>query len=167
MALQCDQLDRGAMDLRLMNEALQTEELKAFLEHAKVPLPRKVQAIEQVLEDVDPLTRNLLSLLVSRGLIDLGPEIESGYRQMLDEFRGREQAQVYSAVPLKDLEKQGVVEFVSELIKKEVRLESRVDPSILGGLVIRVGDKLIDGSTRTRLSDLGKQLQRNTAGIGV
>ena len=46
------------------------------------------------------------------------------------------------------------------MIRKEVVMETQVDPSILGGLVIRVGDRLIDGSTKTRLAELGKRLQR-------
>ena len=160
IALQRDQLDQWASDLGLVVEALQNEEFSAFLEHAKVPLAQKVQTIGEAFQGVDPMVRNLLSLLVSRGLAELVPEVEEGYRELLDQHRGREKVDVSSAVPLEDSEREQIIRVLTRLINKEVVLDSRVDPSILGGLVIKVGDRLIDGSTRTRLEGLGKQLQR-------
>ena len=154
------QVDQLGDDLRMAEQALQNEQLRAFLEHAKVPLSRKSQAIEEVLQGADPLIRNLLSLLVSRGLVDLVPEVEREYQQLLDELRGRERVQVYAAVPLHDSEKGRINRFLADLIKREVVLDSQVDPSILGGLIIKIGDRLVDGSTRTRLETLGKQLQK-------
>ena len=160
IALQRDQLDQWASDLHLVVEALRNEEFSAFLEHAKIPLPRKVQTIGEAFQGVDPMVQNLLSLLVSRGLVELVPEVEEGYQELLDQHRGREQVDVSSAVPLRDSEREQIVQFLTRLINKDVVLDSRVDPSILGGLVIKVGDRLIDGSTRTRLQGLGKQLQK-------
>ena len=159
IALQRGQLDQWASDLGLVVEALQNDEFSAFLEHAKVPLAQKVQTIGEAFQEVDPMVLNLLSLLVSRGLAELVPEVEEGYRELLDQHRGREKVDVSSAVPLEDSEREQIVRFLTRLINKEVVLDSRVDPSILGGLVIKVGDRLIDGSTRTRLEGLGKQLQ--------
>ena len=167
LALERGQLEQWAEDLGLISQALQDQELRAFLEHAKIPLPRKVQTIEDGFQGLDPLVQNLLSLLVSRGLVELVPEVEQVYQQLLNEFRGREQVEVYSAVPLEDPERERIARFLAELINKEIVLDSQVDPSILGGLVIKVGDKLIDGSTRTRLEELGSRLQRDGAEMGV
>ena len=160
IALQRDQLDQWANDLRLVVEALQNEEFSTFLEHSKVPLSRKVQTIGEAFPGIDPLVRNLLSLLVSRGLVEMVPDVEEGYQELLDQHRGREKVDVSSAVPLEDSEREQIIRFLTRLINKEVVLDSQVDPSILGGLVIKVGDRLIDGSTRTRLEGLGKELQR-------
>lgn len=159
IALQHDRLDQWAGDLRFVSEGLQNEELRAFLGHAKVPLHQKLQAAAEVLKGIDPLVQNLLSVLVSRGIASLIPDVEAAYQQMLDQHRGREQVDVRSAVPLEDAERDRVVRFLTELIGKEVVLETSVDPSILGGLVIKVGDKLLDGSARAKLEELGKQLQ--------
>ena len=159
IALQRDRLDQWAGDLRLMSERLQNEELRAFLEHAKVPLHQKLRATGEVLEGIDPLVHNLLSVLISRGIVGLIHDVEAGYQRLLNQHRGREQVEVRSAVPLEDAERDRVVRFLTGLISKEVVLETSVDPSILGGLVIKVGDKLIDGSARTKLEELGKQLQ--------
>ena len=153
--------------MQTINQGLQAEEFRAFLEHAKVPMPRKVHTIGEVLAGVDPIMQNLLFVLVSRGLVDLVPEVQQAYQGLLDEFKGREQVQVSSAVPLEDGERVRIALFLSELINKDVVLDTRVDPSILGGLVIKIGDKLIDGSTRTRLEELGRQLQRDSSAIGA
>ena len=166
IALQRGQLDRWADDLGLVVDALQDREFVTFLEHAKIPLPRKVVAIGEVFSEVDEVVRNMLSLLVSRGLVELVPEVEKGYQELLNEFKGREQVEVSSAVPLEDFERERVSVFMGELIRKEVVLDAGVDPAILGGLVIKVSDKLIDGSTRTRLEELGKRLQRDRIEVG-
>ena len=163
IGLQSGRLDQWADDLRSITKGLQTAELKAFLEHAKVPLGRKVTTIAEAFQGLDPLARNLLSLMVSRGLVDLVPEVEAEFRRLLNEYQSIEQVEVRSAVPLEDVERERITRFLGELINKQVSLDAKVDPTILGGLVIKVGAKLIDGSTRTRLGELGKQLQREVA----
>ena len=167
IASQRDTVDAWAGDLRLMSETLESEELRAFLDHAKIPLPRKVETIDQVLGEADQAVRNLLSLLVSRGLVELAPEVEAEYLQLLNELRGMERVEVQSAVPLEAGERERVTQFMAGLINKEVLLDTSVDPSILGGLLIRVGYRLIDGSTRTRLNQLKKQLQRDSTQVGI
>ena len=167
IAVQQDRLDQWVDDLGHVTGALENAELLALLEHAKIPLSRKVEAVDAVLPRVDPLVRNMLSLLVSRGLANMAPEVERGYQQLLNQLKGREEVQVTSVVPLAEGEKNRVTSFVSKLISREVLLDTQIDASLLGGLVIRVGDKLLDGSTRTRLDELGKRLQSDGAAIGV
>jgi len=164
IAQERDQLDTCAQDLNQISQALQSEEFTAFLEHAKVPLNTKVKAITEVLAGTDPLAQNLISLLVSRGLVDMAFQVQKEYQRLLDEHRGREHVAVYSAVPLDSQEEERIASFLTDLIRKEIVLDTRVDPSILGGLVLRVGDKLVDGSTRSRLQGLRKQLQGDTVG---
>ena len=161
LASESGQLEQWTDHLRIMAEALENEELRTFFEHAKVPLSRKVDTIGRILPEPTPIARNLLSLLVSRGLVQLLPEVEKAFQQLLNELRGREEVEVTSAVPLQDQEKERIVGFLTSLTGKDVLLDSRVDPSILGGLVMRVGDRLIDGSTRSKLEALGKELQTN------
>ena len=161
LASESGQLDQWTDHLRIMAEALENEELRTFFEHAKVPLSRKVDTIGRIFPEPTPIARNLLSLLVSRGLVQLLPEVEKAFHQLLNELRGREEVEVTSAVPLQDQERERIVGFLTSLTGKDVVLNSRVDPSILGGLVMRVGDRLIDGSTRSKLEGLGKELQTN------
>jgi len=159
LALQNDQLEQWGDDLRLTDQVLQDEEFRAFLSHAEVPLDRKIAAINQVLESVDPLVKNLVSLLVSRGAVNLIHDVLTSYNRLVDMHRGRQQVEVTSAVPLSDQELERITRFASNLINKEVVVSIQVDESILGGLVIQIGDQLMDGSTRSRLEELRKQIR--------
>ena len=70
-----------------------------------------------------------------------------------------ERVSVYSAIALDDPEKERIVRFVQEMTDSKVVLDAQVDPSIIGGLVIRIGDKLLDGSTKSKLEKLKEELE--------
>ena len=159
LALQNDQLELWSNDLRLADQVLQDEEFRAFLSHAEVPLERKINAVNTVLESVDPLVKNLVALLVTRGVASLMHDVQTAYNRLVDAHRGRQQVEVTSAVPLSDQELERITRFASNLINKEVVVSTQVDESILGGVVIQIGDQLLDGSTRSRLEALRKQIR--------
>ena len=77
---------------------------------------------------------------------------------MLDAHRGIERAEVVSAVPLDDAQRDNVADMLARTSGKEIRLSTRVDPEILGGMVIRVGDRVMDGSARTRLQSMRREM---------
>ena len=146
-----------------ISQAFESEEFGAFLENAKIPLESKSQAIEASFPEVEPLLLNLLNLMVAKGVAARMPDVLLAYRQLLDQYRGREQAEVVSAIPLEEREWQQVAGFLEELAQVDVVLQSKVDPSILGGLVIRIGNKLIDGSTRSKLHTMSENLRRGVS----
>ncbi|PKB82476.1 MAG: hypothetical protein BZY88_04410 [SAR202 cluster bacterium Io17-Chloro-G9] len=158
LAKEQDQLDQWAGDLQLVFQALQDEEFNAFLKHAEVPAADKVTAIGTVLSSVHPLVQNLVHILVSGGLVDLLPQLHEAYESLLDEYRDRQRVEVTSAIPLEDRELERITTFLSGLIQKEVVATTVVDESILGGVVIRMGDRLLDGSARSRLEGLRNRL---------
>ena len=73
-------------------------------------------------------------------------------------YRGIETAEVTTAVPLDDKDKKKLAEKLGALVGAKVELKTQVDPEILGGIVARVGGKLLDGSTRSKLAALKKEL---------
>ena len=152
------QVDLWGLELWAVEDALQNEEFRALLEQAAIPMSRKVRMIADVLKGVNPLVQNLVCLLVSRRRLSLISGIRQEYMRLVDAYHGRERVQVMSAVPLDTDEQERVTRLLREMVGREVVLESRVDPETLGGLVIRVGDKLIDGSVRGRLEDLKESL---------
>ena len=81
----------------------------------------------------------------------------------MDEFKGRQAVEVISAVVLDVKEEQRIREFVSKLIQKEVVITTRVDEAILGGVIIQVGDQLLDGSLRSKLEDLRREIKSDVA----
>lgn len=158
LALERDQLDAWAGDLQLASQVLQDSDFRTFLTHAGVPVEDKIKSIDAVLRDVHPLVRNLVDVLVTRGLVDLALELEAAYGELLDGHHGRQRVEVTSAVPLDDGELARITRFVSDLTRKEVVVSAQVDESILGGMVIQIGDQLLDGSTRSRLEELRNRM---------
>ena len=158
LAREHNQLDAWAFDLQLVSQALQDPDFRTLLSHADVPVDEKIKSIDAVLPDVHPLVRNLLDVLVTRGLVNLAPELGEAYTKLLDIHHGRQRVEVVSAVPLDDAELQRITRFVSDLTHKEVVVTTQVDEEILGGIVIQIGDQLLDGSTRTRLESLRKRV---------
>jgi F-type H+-transporting ATPase subunit delta len=102
--------------------------------------------------------RNLGKLLIEAHATPALPEIREEYDRLDDEAAGRVRAVATSAVPLSDGDRERLVADLSRRFEKEVRLQTRVDPSILGGLVVQVGDQLIDASVQSRLQQLRRRL---------
>ena len=163
LAVQQDQAIQWADALQFVSQVLQDAEFGAFLNHAEVPAERKVQALETVLGDIQPLVRNLAALLVTRGAVGAFGDVYSGYVALLDQHLGRQQVQVTSAVALEDQEVERIRQFVADLIQKEVVIVPQVDEAILGGVIIQIGDKLLDGSTRSKLEALRRQIRTGVA----
>lgn len=114
--------------------------------------------VRQVVPAIRPVELNLFRLLRHKNRLALGPSINSFFTELWDQARGIERAVVRTAVPLDDAQRTAIAADLSRSTGHQVELESEVDPSLLGGAVIRVGDHLIDGSTRTRLRALRQQL---------
>jgi F-type H+-transporting ATPase subunit delta len=159
IALDQGEPDRWLDDLALLSDAMANEEFANFLDAPQLTLVQKTNLIGETLGDtVSDLARNLLSLLASRNSARLMPSITESYQQMLDEHNGVERAEIVAAVPLSSEQQQRIEAMLTGIVGKDIRATSRVEPQIIGGFVARVGDKVIDGSTRTRLDELRREL---------
>jgi F-type H+-transporting ATPase subunit delta len=153
IALEQGELDRWLDDLTLAARALENRELADYVDAPQVPMNRRIEIVRSALEgSVAPLALNLLGLLASRGIAHVIHDIVEQYQRLLDSHRGVERAEVVSAVELDDEQRRRVAELLQSIVGKEVRMTARVEPQILGGLIARVGDRVIDGSTRGRLN---------------
>ncbi len=163
LALENEQLEQWDQDLQLAADVLGDDEFALFLGHADVPQERKISAIESVLSEAHPLVRNLVSLMVSRGGVAAMRDVQEGYSQLLDDHLGRQRAEVTTAVPLETEELERVTEFVRQLVGREVVLSTRVDENILGGLIVQIGDRLLDGSTASGLERMRQVVRAQAA----
>ena len=155
--------DQGAVeqwshDVALVAQAFEDAEFGSLLKHAGVAAEDKRRATEAVLGDIQPLVRNMVDLLVARGLVDAIPEACQEFIESQDRLEGRQRVEVTTAVPLEPAEVERITDFVAGLIGREVVVTSRIDEEILGGLVIQIGDRLLDGSARARLEGLRERL---------
>ena len=156
------ELDVWERDLGALDAALQVAGTMEFLANAGVLGEAKQEFLRRVMEQPTPLVWNLMLLLVERNRVALLPQIIEVFQALVDEERGIAHAQVVTAVPMSDEERNAIARRLSELIGKQVQVETREDPEILGGLVARIGDRLVDGSTRTKLITLKRQLAGST-----
>ncbi len=159
LALENEGVDRWEADLQRVQEVLQDADVNALLSAPQVPESVKLDGVTTLLPEVAPLIRNMVSLMVLRGdIMKFGRAVEA-FTGMADDSRGTARAEVVTAVPLDDARKQRVAEGLAALVdRKAVILSERLDPEIVGGVIARVGDRLIDGSTRTRLRALRDEL---------
>lgn len=158
IALERDELEGWRDDLGRVAEAMTDPVLRPFLESPKIPFGEKARILSQWLEGINPLAMNLAYLLVAKGRLGMVEDLVAEYNCLVDEHRGIAHAEVATAVPLDEEEKGKLVHRLGELVGKQIVLRERVDPSIIGGVVARVGDKLIDGSTKSRLLRLRESL---------
>jgi len=158
IARERDELDRWAEDLQAIADLAGQPGALDILDSSRVPSEAKERLLRAGLADLSPLALNLAHLLVEKRRIALAEQVRDEYQHLLDEHRGVTQATVLTAVPLSEDERRAVVQRLQELTGKEIVLEAQVAPEILGGLVARVGDRVIDGSTRGRLLALKQSL---------
>ena len=161
-ALEKKELNRWQADLRRIASLAKDTTLFALLENPEVPFDDKAKVLSERLGDTNPLALKLVSLLVSKGRLSMIDDIADEYQRLLDNYRGiegAEVAEVTTAIPLDDEDRLRLAQRLTSIIDKPVVLKPKVDSSLIGGIIVRVGDKLIDGSIRSRLEALKKELR--------
>ena len=158
IALETNQLDRWQSDLKKIASLSDDATLIAWLESPKFHFDNKARLLSEQLGDINPLALNLVYLLVARGRLSMVGDITDEYQRLLDSYRGIERAEVITAIPLDDEDKQKLGERLGAVVDKKVVLKPEVDSSLIGGIIARIGDKLLDGSTRSKLAALKREL---------
>jgi F-type H+-transporting ATPase subunit delta len=152
------ELDRWQSDLGKIAGLGRNATVMAIVENPKVRFEDKAKLLAERLKDINPLALNLVSLLASRGRLGMIGDIAGEYRRLLDSYHGIERAEVTTAVTLDDKDKQKLAERLGAVVGKKVVLEAKVDKSLIGGMVARVGGKLLDGSVISQLAAMKKTL---------
>ncbi len=158
IALERNELDLWQLDLQKVIDAVGEGDFLAALESPKVKFEVKSRLLKERLGSINPLALNLLFLLITKSGIGMIGQIAREYRLLLNAYRGIQSADVITAIPLDDKDEKELVEKLGSLVNAKIELKSRVAPEILGGIVVRVGGKLLDGSTRSKLLALKKEL---------
>ena len=163
MAVGAKELNRWQSDLRKIAGLVRDEAVFAFLENPKVNFEEKTTLLTERLGDINPQALKLVSLLVAKGRLSVIDDIADEYQRLLDNYHGIEGvevAEITTAIPLDDEDKMRIAKRITEIVGKPVAVKPNVDASLIGGIIIRVGDKLIDGSIRSKLAALKKEMSR-------
>jgi F-type H+-transporting ATPase subunit delta len=141
--------------LGLADERLTSPEVMRLLANPSIPAVSRVSALERIVgDDVTGAPRSLLALLVRRGRFELLPGVISEFTRLYRIREGIVEATVTSAAMLDAAELKALHERLVVLTGSHIELQHHVDPGLLGGIQVRVGDRLIDGSVRGRLERL-------------
>jgi F-type H+-transporting ATPase subunit delta len=135
-------------------------ELHVALTNPRVPEGARTALVRALAErtHIDVLVTRLLVLLAERGRLELFPAIAEAYRERLLAYRKIVRAQVTTPAPLSDERTNALRESLSRVTGREVQLDVAVDPTLIGGVVARIGSTVYDGSVRTQLQKVRRQL---------
>lgn len=158
IALEKNELDKWLADLHTISGALKNRQLVEMLENPKVQFAAKTRLIDDTMPGLGRLPRNLVQLLTTKGRLGLVADLAQEYERLVNAHRGIEHAEVTAAVALTDKQRERITGYLSSLSGKKVVVDTKIDPEVIGGLVARIGDMLVDGSVRTQLLHLKKEL---------
>lgn len=151
-------LDAWHEDLARLSELTSDRMAAAYLANPSVSRDRKIAVIDRVMQTSQPEARNLGRLLVERNRTQDAPMIAEMFDDLVREDRGIVVADVTTAEQLSPEAQAMVRERLQRLVGKQIEMRLEVDPSIIGGIVAKVGDSIIDGSVTSQLRKLRTRL---------
>ncbi len=134
-------------------------ELRAALLNPRVETGAKCATVVAVMDGAHPVSTGFARMLVDRGRIGELAEMVTAYGQRVDAAEGRVVVTAVTAVPLTPALRESIRSRVRAQTGRDAELEEMVDPSIIGGLVLRVHDVVVDASIRTRLEEMRRSLE--------
>ena len=160
LAAESNAIDPWAKDLETLASLSEERDVLMLLDSNRVPRDEKERLLVAALgAQVSPQAVNLAKLLADRGKFGIARQVQRTFQEMADDRAGIAHATVTTAVPLSPEERQAVADRLSQITGKKVDVTPVVDESIIGGVVARIGDQLIDGSTRSKLVALKRRLE--------
>ncbi|MFD2368439.1 F0F1 ATP synthase subunit delta [Brevibacillus sp. GCM10020057] len=152
-------IDQVEADLGAIVQAVeQNADLSKIMLHPHIAADAKLKLADELFKShVGEESYNFLSLLIEKGREAALADIYRSFVKLANDARGIAEATVTSAKPLTDEEQAELAEKFGQTLNKKLRLTAVVDPSILGGIVIKIGDRLYDGSLKTKLETFAQQ----------
>lgn len=159
-AKDADVVDKIESDLGFLTYSLETvPRLQEVLSHPLIPADQKRGIIAEAFsEEIQQIALHFLGLLIDKRREAILPDVEQEYVRIANEFRGIVPAVVTSAAPLSADERKKLQAKLEESTGKRLDLRLEEDPSLIGGLTVRIGDTIMDGSVRGYLASLKERL---------
>ena len=130
----------------------------AGLRDPSVPMKQRVEALTTALRGEPEVVRSLLVLLLENDRIALVPQIALAFGDLVDRREGIAKARITTAVPLRETEQRELVRRLEGESGRRLRATFAIDPTLIGGAKVQIGDHLIDASLHAKLSELERQL---------
>jgi F-type H+-transporting ATPase subunit delta len=160
IALQTNDFDRWLSDMKVLVSLEENQTVVQALETPIITTADKTRLLKDRFPGVGPLAINLVGILIERGRLRLLAGIQKELQALVDAYRGIEKADVTTAVELNEEDKVRLQKRLSAVTGKNVIINTKVDPSLIGGVVARFNGTLLDASTRSRLEALKKEISQ-------
>jgi F-type H+-transporting ATPase subunit delta len=159
VASEQDTLDRVHDELGAFADAMgQSRELMSFFFSPYFSVPEKKEGLKRAVTGASPAFANFLQALIERHRMPAIFRIRTEFNVLWDEARKLLPVQIISAIALDESEVRSLGERIGRQVDRQVQVSAEVDPDILGGVVLRVGNVILDASIRNRLEQLRKQV---------
>ena len=138
----------------------ESAELRTFLASPAVSVEAKHEVLEKIVKRLgtSKIIRNFLFVIADHRRTHLIPEIIAAFQQVLRQRKGVAEAEISSAVELSAAQKKELAATLARLTGKKIEPKYSLDPALLGGAVVRIGDTIYDGSLRSRLNEMRARL---------
>lgn len=164
LALEHKTVQETEQQLKSVVEAIESShELELLLTTPNIDMTGKLDVLNTTFEGhISDNVIELLKLLVERGRITILSDVLASYIQIAGEALGTAVAEVTSAYPLSESEQQAIADTFGQQISKKIRIHNIIDKSIIGGIQVRIGDRLYDGSLSNKLVKMKRSLLTGT-----
>ena len=157
LALDAEALEQVENDLNRFGEALDAvDDMERLVKSPMFSAEEQGRALAAILDElkIEGLTKNFLLLVSKNRRLFATPDMIRGFRAMLADHRGETSATVTAATKLTDAQVTALTQALKAALGKDVILDQIVDPSLIGGLMVKVGSRMIDTSIRSKLNSL-------------
>lgn len=137
-------------------------DLRVFFETPALEAAKKKPVLEKLRGSMDDLLVNFLCVVVDKQRIDLLAEMAAAYRDLADQAANRARARLTSGMPIEDDQRNQITTILTKRLQREIVLETSVDPRLVAGIVVQVGDRVLEASVHGWLEQLRKELVRSS-----
>lgn len=161
LAVEEDKVEQYSTDIELVDEVLNDPKITRFFSHVQIKDEDKISLIDKSFKgQVSPYVLNFLKVLVKKRRFNYLNEIIKSFKEQTNEYLGIEEGFVYSSYPLEDEQVKKLEEAMSKKLDKTVKLEAKVDESLIGGIKVEINNRVYDDSIKNKVSQLKKQILR-------
>ena len=144
----------------IVNTLKESKDLQLMLKNPILKTNLKKETIKTIFSsNVSPLTISSINLLIDNNRLDILNEVAEKYTIIYDELKGKEIAKITTAIPLNSELNNQVLDKVKEITGKKASIENIINPNILGGFILRIGDIQYDASIANKLQSLKRQFE--------
>lgn len=163
LAIEQNSLDRAYADMKMVDDICdKNREMRAVLKSPVIKGDKKIAIIESVFEGrLSPIVSGFIKIITQHRREYMLHEISDSFVKQYNYYKNISVAEITTAVKLSDETRKRLAESLRKSEGREVQIREKVDPSLIGGLIVRIGDRQYDGSISRKLHDLKKEFSNN------